>query len=437
MQWILFSLLSLVTILFLWMVTLQKHFFKKYRNQIFIIGLGLRILCIFLPPLWEDDWSRYLWEGNLIRSGESPYQMAPLNYFQKPNLNESEIEILSQINHPDWTTIYSPFVLFFFALFSLGFSGFFLKIVYLVFETSSFIFFSKGNFNKSRLLYWIFPIFIKEIYINFHFEVLILSLLWIFFSLARDKKIILSSFILGLVIHIKILTLPYLLSLITTLNYKRWKSDWLHWILCITALSAGFFIFYFIYYIFFPTTIDFGFLNLLKFGDNFKFNQFYEPFWKTFGIIDLKTFPFLLHLITISAFVFISLEKKNRLRKFISITAKLDLYFLYGYLFLTLLPVYNPWYFLILLPLLVTQKSESLTPWILISIPQLSYLTKARLGFQFTYFYEIPDFILLLEATTSLICLLWHFRQIFILLYKISNISNIAPKGSIGYGNRN
>lgn len=135
--------------------------------------------------------------------------------------------------------------------------------------------------------------------------------------------------------------------------------------------------------------------------------------------------------------MFISLEKQNRMRKFASVTAKLDLYFLSGYLLLTLLPVYNPWYFLILLPLLVTSKSESLSPWILISIPQLSYLTKARLGFEFTYFYEIPDIILLLEATISLICLLWHFKQIFILLYKISNISNIATKGSIGYGNRN
>lgn len=419
------------------MVTLPKDFFKKYRNQILILGLAVRIISIFLPPLWEDDWSRYLWEGNLIRGGESPYQIAPLDYFQKSNLSETEIGILSQINHPDWTTIYSPFVLLFFALFSIGFSGYFLKLAYLVFEISSFVFFSKGNFNKSRLLYWLFPVFIKEIYINFHFEVLILSLLWIFFSLIRDKKIILSSFILGLAIHIKILALPFLLPLITTLKYRKWKSDWIQWVLYAIFLNTGFFIFYLIYYFIFPNTFDFGISNLLKFGGSFKFNQFYEPIWKTFGIIDLKTFPFLLHLITITVFVFISLEKQNRMRKFASVTAKLDLYFLSGYLLLTLLPVYNPWYFLILLPLLVTSKSESLSPWILISIPQLSYLTKARLGFEFTYFYEIPDIILLLEATISLICLLWHFKQIFILLYKISNISNIATKGSIGYGNRN
>ncbi|MCW7460214.1 hypothetical protein ND859_17810, partial [Leptospira bandrabouensis] len=112
----------------------------------------------------------------------SPYQIAPLDYFQKLNLNESEIEILSQINHPDWTTIYSPFVLLYFALFSFGFSGFLLKLSYLVFETFSFLFFSKGKFNKSGLLYWIFPVLIKEVYINLHFEILILSLMWIYFS---------------------------------------------------------------------------------------------------------------------------------------------------------------------------------------------------------------------------------------------------------------
>ncbi|EMJ88498.1 hypothetical protein LEP1GSC196_2567 [Leptospira meyeri serovar Semaranga str. Veldrot Semarang 173] len=84
-----------------------------------------------------------MWEGNLIRNGESPYQIAPSAYFLKQNISETEIEILSQINHPDWTTIYSPFVLLFFALFSPGFSGIFLKLSYLFLETASILFFSK------------------------------------------------------------------------------------------------------------------------------------------------------------------------------------------------------------------------------------------------------------------------------------------------------
>lgn len=418
------------------MVTFPKDFFKKYKNQIFLLGFIIRILCFFFPPIWEDDWTRYLWEGNLIRSGMSPYQIAPLDYFQKLNLNESEIEILSQINHPDWTTIYSPFVLLYFALFSFGFSGFLLKLSYLVFETFSFLFFSKGKFNKSGLLYWIFPVLIKEVYINLHFEILILSLMWIYFSFLREKKFVSANFLLGLVIHIKILSILFLLSITHKINFKKWKENWIKWILSLFSGLAGFFIFYLIYYFIFPNTIDFGISNLYKFGGNFKFNQFYEPFWRIFGITDLKTFPFLLQLITVSVFIWISLEKKKRLPNFLFTARKLDLYFLFGYLFLTLLPVYNPWYFLILVPFLVLSKSENLSPWILITLPQFSYFTKVRLGYDFTYFYEIPDSILLLEVTISLICLLWHFKQIFILLYNISNISNIAPKGSIGYGNR-
>lgn len=419
------------------MVTLPKHFFTKHKKQILIIGLGLRLICIFLPPLWEDDWSRYLWEGNLIRNGESPYQMAPSDFFQKSDLSEKEIEILSQINHPDWTTIYSPFVLLFFTIFSFEFSGVLLKLSYLVFETLSFIYFSRKQYNKSQLLYWLFPILIKEVYLNFHFEILIISFFWIFLNAVKDKKRILAGILLGLLVHIKPFSVLYSFYLFRKLQFKNEKNFWILWIFILLSIFFGFFIFYFIYFIISPATLDFGITNLLKFGSDFKFNQFYEPIWNIFGVVDLKTFPFLLHLITMSVYVFVSLGEKNRYRKFTSASTKLNFYFLYGYFFLTLFPVYNPWYFLILIPFLVTSKSERITPWILISVTQLSYLTKARFGLEFNYFYEIPDSILLFEGFVSIFCLFCHFNQIFILLYRISNISNIARKGSIEYGNRN
>ncbi|WP_244241999.1 hypothetical protein [Leptospira kanakyensis] len=427
----------MVTILFFWMVTLPKSFFKKYKTEIFLIGLSLRVIFIFLPPVWEDDWARYLWEGNLIRNGESPYEIAPENSFQKSNLSEIETEILSQINHPDWTTIYTPFVLFYFALFSLGFSGIFLKLSYLILETFSFLLYSKGKPFKFSLLYWIFPILIKEVYLNYHFEILILSLFWIFLNTIKYKKYTLSSFIFGLAVHIKFFSLFYFIYLIQNLPFKNWKKQWKESFFLILSFVFGFFIFYFIYYLIFPNSNDFGFNNLLRFGGSFKFNQFYEPFWEIFGVMDLRTFPLIFLLSTMLIFLFINLQKKDRFRKIKFISVKLDLYFLLGYLSLCLLPVYNPWYFLILLPILVTSKSERIFPWILVWVPQLSYLTSFRLGLEFTYFYEIPNSILLLEALISLICLAWYFTQIFILLYKISNISNIARKGSIGYGNRN
>ncbi|WP_167881057.1 hypothetical protein [Leptospira meyeri] len=434
---IFFSSFFLVTILFLGMVTLPKTFFKKYSLLIFILGFGIRILCIFLPPFWEDDWSRYLWEGNLIRNGESPYQIAPSAYFQKQNISETEIEILSQINHPDWTTIYSPFVLLFFALFSPGFSGIFLKLSYLFLETASILFFSKKKFNKQLLLYWSFPVLIKEVYLNFHFEILVLSLAFVSFQFIREKKRILASFLLGLGVHIKIFSLFYSFYLITTMKLQNWKTQVIPWILNALSFFLGFFIFFFIYYLLFPNTIDFGTTNLLKFGANFKFNQFYEPFWRLFGVIDLKVFPFLIHFVMMTVYVFLSLEKQNRIQKFRRFFIHYNLYFVYSYLFLSLLPVSNPWYFLVLVPLLLISPFPSIIPWILVSVPQLSYLTKVRLGQEFTYFYEIPDPILLVEALISIFCLSWYFIQIFILLYKLSNISNIAPKGSIGYGNRN
>ncbi|TGL53609.1 hypothetical protein EHQ59_08285, partial [Leptospira kemamanensis] len=107
-------------------VTIPNVFFKQYFKTIFLLGFCFRILCFFLPPFWEDDWARYLWEGNLIRNGISPYEVAPHHFFNQ-TFDDVTTEILSQINHPEWTTIYSPFVLLYFALFSYGFSTILLK----------------------------------------------------------------------------------------------------------------------------------------------------------------------------------------------------------------------------------------------------------------------------------------------------------------------
>lgn len=427
-EWILYLSTLLVTIFFLKVVTFPKSLFKLHFKIFFFIGFGLRILCFFFPPIWEDDWARYLWEGNLIRNWISPYEFPPNHYFRE-SLDASSIEILSKINHPDWTTIYSPFILLYFSLFSYGFSTFLLKVSYLFFETICFSIVHKHKTNHLILLYWLYPIFIKEVYINLHFEVLLVSFFWVFYTFLEKKNLKLSASIFGLLVHIKFITSIYGLLFLPYLKLKTIKKKSIVGIQVFLSLCFGFSLFFLIYFIFFPNSYDFGFSNLHHFGGTITFNQFLEPIWNFFFSMNLRSFPFLFQFLLLFIYLFLTLREKNRSKRFFILCQKHDFYFYFGYFLFTILPVVNPWYFLVLVPLLVTSRSQSVLPWILVANLQLSYLTSIRLNFPFQFFYEIPRPILILEAILSICCIFLYFRQIFILLYNLSNISNMTQKG--------
>lgn len=418
---------------FLTLVTLPNYFFKKHIKLFFFLGLSLRIICIFIPPIWEDDWARYLWEGNLIRNLISPYEISPLQFFKNNSLDPIPTEILSKINHPEWTTIYSPMVLLYFSLFTAGFSTVLLKFSYLFFETITFFHVTKKKINRSMILYWLFPVLIKEVYINLHFEAIIISMFWIFYQLLKEKKINRSSFILGLLIQTKLIAIIYCTLLIPYLYLSGKKKKFIAMPSLFLSFLLGFLILYIVYFLMFPATKDFGFSNLQKFGDTFTFNQMYEPMWTYLNSVNLRSFPFFFQFILLFAYLYLLIPKRNRNRRFLILCRKHHFVFYFGYFLLTLLPVYNPWYFLILIPLISISRVNSILPWVLITILQLSYLTNIRLNISNLFFYQISDPILIIEAIVSLICLFFYFNQIFILLYKISNISNIVVKES-GYG---
>lgn len=426
-EWILFSTTLLVTIFFLKVVTLPKNYFQLHFKTFFFVGLLLRIICIFLSPVWEDDWARYIWEGNLIRNSVSPYEIAPIHFFSDNSLDTKSIELLSKINHPKWTTIYSPFILLYFALFSYGFSAILLKCSYLVIEILTFLHWRYRENKFPIILYWVYPVLIKEVYLNFHFEVIIVALFWIFFYTLKVKQFNRSGIIFGLLIHTKLITFIYGILLFPFLYFQNQKKH--HYLSFILSFTIGLFLFYFIYLIIFPNTSDFGIINLQRFGGSFTFNQFYEPIWNYFFSNNPRSFPFFFQFLLLFTYLYLLLPKKNRTKRFLVICKNQHFPFYFGYFTLTMLPVYNPWYFLTLVPLITISRSLSILPWILISILQLSYLTNVRLHIPFQYFYEIPNPILLSEAFISIICIFLYFRQIFILLYKISNISNIGSKG--------
>ena len=91
---------------------LSKSTVQTVFKYSFIIAYILsRGILAFKAPILEDDYYRYLWDGQVFLSGINPYQFAPLD--ERLDLIVSAWRSL--INYPDIRTIYPPVAQFYFA----------------------------------------------------------------------------------------------------------------------------------------------------------------------------------------------------------------------------------------------------------------------------------------------------------------------------------
>jgi hypothetical protein len=67
-----------------------------------------RIIGVLSPPIMEDDWARYLWDGREFARSGNPYATTPAESFSDGTLPERFTRILDEINNPEITTIYGP-----------------------------------------------------------------------------------------------------------------------------------------------------------------------------------------------------------------------------------------------------------------------------------------------------------------------------------------
>ncbi|MDF3818867.1 hypothetical protein P3G55_03090 [Leptospira sp. 96542] len=363
----------------------------------------------------------------MVRSHLSPYDLSPNQFFSNVSLDDIAVTILSQINHPDWTTIYSPFVLFVFAIFTPSFTTILLKFLYLSLDIFIFHIIKRSYGRKLSILLWLLPIWIKEIHWNLHFEILIVFFIFLTRLSYFKKRIYVSSFLYGLSFHIKLTSVIFCFEIFNIfLKFLKTKKNKVYKCFGLGLfffLGFGLFFFAFKLY-FYDVKISFGITKIIQFTNDFRFNQFFQ---RTLFLIlpGLERIVLLPILITIIFYIYSLKAHKTKVR-YKDKTFEYKFYFLFGYSALILIPVQNPWYFLLLLPYLPSARKLFLIPsLILLWIPQVSYITNVRLGLLSDWFYEIPSEIYLWEALLSGFCLIVLFGQRFILLYKISNISNM------------
>lgn len=437
--------LLMISYMFLW--KLPHSYFSKYFYQFLGFGIILRILLSFSYPLWEDDWARYLWEGYLIRSGISPYTNPPELFFSKiltPDMDDRVFEILSRINHPEYTAIYSPFVLLTFfissTLFPLSLTA--IKLGYIGFDLGIFLGIYQLKNKKSAILYFFFPILLKEVYINSHFE-----LLPMFFCMAaiyslRKYHPHRASFFYGLAVHTKLYLiwifpfffissiLYYIYNQKSTyikinkkysnkkffqiqmgsINFQsseEIKSLFYGIIPGVITFLLGFTLPIGVLQYFVGNNLYFGFDTLLGFANEFTFNPQFFLLIRIFFGSSLGRI-----LVGFTLFFYLLYSVYHYRKFFINIQDGIQ-WSLYVFL-ITLLfsPIVNAWYFLLPSIFFFLTRNQNLWILILLSIPQISYLTDTNLhpnGSSYYSFYYINDFILYFELICNTI--------IFIFLY--------------------
>ncbi len=235
-------------------------------NEIhFFIGVAilLRLILLFSFPNLSDDIYRFIWDGRLINAGVNPFTHLPSYYLtaDAPSINGIHEVLFTQLNSPEYFTIYPPICQAVFAIATYLFpeniwaSAFIMKLFLVSCEIGSIfltlkligIHQAKGNATptKAVLLYALNPLILLEISGNLHFEgAMIFFLLAAYFLLEKasstEKKgfFILSSICFALSVASKLLPLMFLPFLI---RYLGWKRSFLYYLIVGVSLLLLFF----------------------------------------------------------------------------------------------------------------------------------------------------------------------------------------------------
>ena len=193
---------------------------NRSLTLIFFLGLIARFIFLWHPP--GNDIYRYIWEGYIQNQGINPYVLAPSDS-GLADLAAGEInQIWQQINHPDLSAAYPPFILLLFrfiAVFSR--EPIIFKAVMAVFDIGVMIILMlmirQQSIHPSRLLlYAANPLVLVYIAGEGHLDVVQLFFLCLALYLVVCNKYCVSGFLmLGLAVvskYFAILALPFLLN---------------------------------------------------------------------------------------------------------------------------------------------------------------------------------------------------------------------------------
>lgn len=165
-----------------------------------VLAMGLRLLLLFSVPELSDDFYRFIFDGQLLKSGINPYRLLPEEAFQQLQVPRIAYwnDLLEGMNSLGYYSVYPPLHQLFFVLSALAGESLIgniliLRLVILAFEALNLWLIYKilknWNLPISRLwLYAFNPLVILELTGNLHFEALVITgILGMLYGLSKAK----------------------------------------------------------------------------------------------------------------------------------------------------------------------------------------------------------------------------------------------------------
>jgi len=185
-----------------------------------VSGLLFRAIFWDSTPIYENDWSRYLWDGLVVSEGYNPYKYPPEAAYEitpemsgelqaLADLSEQHMGLAANVNYSDLTTIYPPVTMGVFYIAAkiapADLNG--LRGIYLLFDLAGFWLLVRalkifGRDPNWAALYWLNPMLIYCVYNAGHMDVILVPVLLGAMFLVKTRPLF-SSAVLGIAAAIK------------------------------------------------------------------------------------------------------------------------------------------------------------------------------------------------------------------------------------------
>ena len=385
------SIVAFLASVFVW--NLMRNYELPILD-VLVFAVAFRIVGLFTFPVLEDDFYRYLWDGFVAFEHGNPYDTAPSEWFIRdvPVVVEG---LLDTINYPDIATVYGPSLQWLFAFSYWIAPAELWPLKCLLFVADMALIFILLRLAPARhiVLYAWSPLVIKEFVITMHPDLIGVTLLFGALLAYRTRSDISMGVLLALAAGVKVFALvivPFLLLL-------RWKA-WLGFALTVIAISLPFGLF--------SAWVPEG---LTVMGQAWLFNAvLYELFGPFLSFSALKIALLILFIVFGGAYGLrwlLNYWQADSPRDL----PRGDILFA---LLLIVLPVFNAWYMVWLLPFAVIRPSA--WAWMASFALLLSYGSAinlpAGLGASLQD-YQLPTWLLCLEFGLIMVALAWDLSR--------------------------
>lgn len=317
------------------------------RLNYFQIFVAAGVICaagIAVNPLLEDDHFRFLWDGYITATTLQPYQFPPAYFFGATHVPEVMQAALSGVNHPDIPSVYGPALQALFALsYAISPGALWpLKVFLALGLLLTLLALAQARVApRWAMVFALHPLVIKESVVSAHLDVLIgCALLWAVLAWQRQRYGVAAT-VVSLAVAMKLSCLVALPFFFIDQRGRFNKKAFAASIATLGALYAP---------LFFSAQSEAAALS--TFGESWLFNPL---FFKWIAAASGgKLARGIVAFIYITLWVGIAIAWHRRLRDESAASVSPPVVAALASLVL-LSPVVNPWYWLWVLPLMLTQ----------------------------------------------------------------------------------